>query len=295
MGELFANLRLIQQDVKDSWYFRIWVFLWVIFFVVIFVALVSLSARSDAAGKQRQILFWVENASYVEFPRFHIRFDTYDPASANETFMGSPECKLGPFSLLIQDCKGMKGTSRCFAVDTSKLFAKSDNVDLNQQRITCTIITTGFSATSNNLLAWELEEDRPFGDNSYASMWFNAKDAPGAWIMLRKAFLSSDTDEIDYGNDAVQHPVWERSLVYHTSVSTPGTYVVSTVIETFRVEHYSRVDSYNGWMAVGEIGGFAYFMIFLHTILMITFGFCFDNTSKFLKHELTGPESQPFL
>lgn len=48
------------------------------------------------------------------------------------------------------------------------------------------------------------------------------------------------------------------------------------------MRHIVEYDSYNGWMALGDIGGFAFFMMILHTMVMMCIGVCFNNDSQFL-------------
>jgi hypothetical protein len=58
--------------------------------------------------------------------------------------------------------------------------------------------------------------------------------------------------------------------------------VVSVIIESFGVEHYEQRSVYNGWMAMGDVGGFAFFLLILHTIVMLGVGVFLANDSRFL-------------
>jgi len=40
---------------------------------------------------------------------------------------------------------------------------------------------------------------------------------------------------------------------------------------------------YNGWRALGDIGGFAFALVLFQTAIMLIIGLCFYNNSSFLK------------
>jgi hypothetical protein len=86
---------------------------------------------------------------------------------------------------------------------------------------------------------------------------------------------------------------------YQSTVSFPGYYVVSTIIESFGVEHLEQRSLYNGWMAMGDVGGFAFFLLILHTIVMLGVGVFLANDSKFLHsdgHEVgSSAEQSPLI
>jgi len=121
------------------------------------------------------------------------------------------------------------------------------------------------------------------------------RNSPGAWVLLKKAYIKP-TGSINSdlaGPDGI--PVWEKSELYHSTVSTPGHYVVRTIISSFRVDHYEQTDSYNGWQAIGGIGGFAFWMVILHTIATIVVGFILSNESKFLAGSSNSSEHKPIF
>lgn len=60
------------------------------------------------------------------------------------------------------------------------------------------------------------------------------------------------------------------------------TFRVVVGIRNFFVQHTQEVDTFNGWQSVGSIGGFIFFLVILHNILMFLVGFCLANDSKFL-------------
>jgi len=278
VGELFHRLRLIGEDLKTSWYFRIWGFLWCVTLLLTFQALISLSLRSSEAERNKSLVFWIENATELEFPRFRIAFHEDE---VGQTFTSAPFCEHGKGPLLITlPCDKTLDRSKCFVVSTDGQYVQNTpEARRGASRITCTFNTTATNTTGRNVvLSWNFE------NATSPSIFFEPRASPGAWILLKK---------IEIGTTGVSH--WEKELVYHSMVSTPGSYVVSAVIDSFRVEHFDIEDTYNGFMAVGEIGGFGFFMVFLHTFLMILLGFCFDNNSKFLGAMPTTEESKPIV
>jgi len=296
MGQFVANAKLIWDDIKHSWYFRVWALVWLTLVIMSFVVLVRLSTWSVHAGKERQLLFWIENATQVEFPKFRVSLPD-DRWNKNETIVkDSFSCEHNGQNIPTRYCKGKSDYLTCAVVDTTGLFAHRENREQNRQRIRCSFETQGWHPNTNTLVAWELDEDHAIGRNAHAALWFEPRQSPGVQVNLRKAYVSYDRDELDFGKDDVEHPVWERTLVYHTTVEHKGHYNFTTFIETFMVEHLDMVDMYNGWIALGEVGGFAFFMIVLHVIVMLLVGFIFDNNSKFLStSQGSGPENTSLL
>jgi len=109
---------------------------------------------------------------------------------------------------------------------------------------------------------------------------------------LRKSYIAPLPNSV-IPKEYYSHPIWEKSSLVHNSQFTRGSYYVETIIETFRVEHREQRGFYTGYMAIGGIGGFAFWMLILHTIVMILVGFCFSKESKFLAG--SGPERRQML
>jgi len=123
--------------------------------------------------------------------------------------------------------------------------------------------------TSESLIAYELiEEIEDYGPDSGATLWI----APNmnTWVLLSKRMFD---DEEEY----------EKSVVYNSVQSEPGIYVITTVINSFRVEVVEQEYTYTGWMATADIGGFIVFLYIFHTIAMIFVGIFLSNNSTFLR------------
>jgi len=273
MGDTFARLRSIIEDLKTSWYFRIWTIVWSVCFILAFVSLIILSARSAEAGTEKDWNMWVENATKIAFPNFHFRFTHHE--ETQDVFDGSPVCvhEGTGFQLPPTTCTGItKDPTKCQAFPGEVISASNSiAAPFGDDTIKCFINTTGWIYNSTNqMMAFEIE-----GSSGYDPIDFSPRANPGAWIMLKKRVASPL-------HSKVQYPFWEKSLLYHSSVKTPGFFVVRVIIGSFRVDHWQQADNFNGWRALDTIGGFSFWMVILHTIVMVIFGIIFANNSKFL-------------
>jgi hypothetical protein len=263
--------------------------------VVAFVGLIELGSRSEESGKEKDWNTWVENATQLEFPKFRLSFDR----ESSELIVYPPTCKRAnnvvPFAL----CKGHTDYTRCFAVNTDGIVVvNSRATEFPEESITCTFATTGYNATKNQNVAWELDTlNAHLGPDRYANiLWLSPRAAPGAWVLLKKGYITRLSNDAEVFEGSRNVPIWQKSSLYHSTVSKPGFYTINTVISSFKVEHYEQVDTYNGWMAVGGIGGFAFWMLVMHGIAMIFIGFILPNESKFLKPQSSNElERRPMI
>jgi len=275
VGNTIEKIKQIGHDVAHSWYFRFWAFSWLVLSLVVFSALIILSKSSEQAAQQKDVVFWVENTTSIQFPKFHFRLDH----RGNETFINY-QCTAGPNNVPLNPvpCMGWKGfeppMNICLAFDSDSVIAYNDWTR-EDQRINCQLHTQGVGPDGNMMAAFELEGEFVFssGGNAYASVWMAPNDM--AWILLENALLQ-------VGKTSNQVQLWNRDLIYHSTVSQNNLYNVTVIMGSFFVEHYDPKDTYNGWMTLGDIGGVGFFMAVLHTIFMIMIGFFFSNTSTFL-------------
>jgi len=279
VGYTIEKIKQIGHDVAHSWYFRFWAISWLVFALVVFSALIILSKSSEAAAKQHDVVVWVENATAIQFPRIHFRFDH----RGNETFQ-TYDCYANGVYLDPYPCMSWRGfeppMNTCVAFNSEILTALNDWTR-DDVRIQCEIGSNGAGYQGNMMMAFELEGQNifSFGGNMYASIWIAPNNQ--AWVLLEKNVLQTS-------KTADQIQLWDRTLLYHSTVSTPNVYNVSVIMSSFFVRHFDPKDVYNGWMTIGDIGGVAFFMVILHTIVMIGIGIFFSNTSTFL----TGHESK---
>jgi len=80
---------------------------------------------------------------------------------------------------------------------------------------------------------------------------------------------------------------WQKDVSYHSTLSEVGVYSIYIGIGSYYARHEEQKDIYDGWMALGASGGFIYFSVILHTIIMIIVGVRLENDSAFLQ----GPDS----
>jgi len=285
MGACGENARLIVDDLKTSWYFRVWCLLWAVCAIVAFSALIILAHRSQQEIKEEEFQMWVENATEIPFPKFHFRIHTEADIPRVQNFT-SKRCTHNGAFLTTTTCAPWRGINpspeTCFAVNTDGIVAENKWEDWQDLFINCEITTAGVDADKNLLIAWELEGENvgTYGGNSFASIWIAPNDK--AWVMLEKALIQGGRKQPKWIE------VWERTLLYHSTNASPNFYNVSTIIGTFRVNHIELKDPSIGWVGAANVGGFAFFVILIHTIVMSLFGICLDNDSKFLRGNDSG-------
>jgi len=265
MGETTIQIREIIKDLRASWYFRVWAALWV-FCAVFSFAVLILDGKHATANKEHPPLeIRIENASEIRFPKFH--FLAYDNVKIeslsclrNSVRVNITSCdpKYGPFDI----CRQVEGES----------FIAYNNKSLPEGNVMifCELDTVG----NQSMIAFDIVGSGSFGPNSFTSIWLHP--TMDAMILLEKR-------EIIMDEGAPKHTQWSRDLVYRSDMFTNGVYRMNIVIGSFKIEHIKPKVIYNGWMAVGDVGGFAFFLLILHTAVMLVVGVFFENHSHFLK------------
>jgi len=272
MARTVDQVRYILYDLKYSGYFRAWAIIWFVCFVFSFSVLIMLSQRADEAGNERDIHLQVSQYTQMTFPRFHFRISNM--AIKGAAFYRK-SCTHNGAMVLTAPCQDIQGVTPsvdvCFAVTSDQIVVTPSQTD--HKTITCVMEVNGYNDT---MIAWGLEGAQAVGSNSYADIYVASNN--DAYVMVSQVNLLVNGQTIAN---------WDRSLVYHSSVAIPGHFVVKTKISSFFVSSLSRKDSYDGYRAMGDIGGFFYFMVIIHTFLMIIIGAFLSNTSKFLGGETT--------
>jgi len=266
-GETKLRVLRIINDLKSSWYFRVWLVLWILLMVVWWVALGILSDHSEKASKHKVQQYYVEHESKIRFPEFRLRFKLQPGQMLSEfnCFYGDPAVAGAtvPVGAIASLCEF---NDTCISVASQTVEACATYSPKCNDRLVCVLNVTG--AVTPFLVAWELLQGERIGFNEYAQVWIQANDA--AWVLLTK----------EVHHDKVG---WNRELVYH-SANFPNTYWgIVTIINTFNVEHYEELDLYNGWQATADIGGFIMFLLIFHTFTMFIVGVFFENDSTFLR------------
>jgi hypothetical protein len=243
--------------------------------VFVFVTVILLGARSTESGREEDWQFWFENATQVQFPGFHLRLNNADQylSTYQCTYLGQP--------LNINDCSYGGDRTKCIAVDTKNVVVKNQyhEPDTNRQ-ITCQVYTAGVNTTVDNLMmSWELD---PAGHEFVANGFYSTMIAPNnnAWVNLEKWAFSPYSGN-SLGKGETFH-IWRRRVSYHSTISNNTYYSVTSGIEHFAVQHFTQTVTYDGWMSMGDVGGFAFFLLILHSIVMLCVGIFLANDSKFL-------------
>jgi len=266
----------IRDDLKVSWYFRIWFGLWIICFLMGWVVLGMFSTFSSEADEHDYIQKWEESVNEIVFPDFHIRFKL----SPGQAVLYS-NCTINSGQTVVPTQMGICiYNDSCLHVQNEKNNIKACATWSNacDNRLVCNLTLTNVSTFVDQLVAWELDDtdEQATGDNSYSSLWIANNN--NAWVMLTKEYDVEDDEE------------WERSLLYHSTKAIDNQWIITTLINSFDVIHESTEDSfYNGWVAVADIGGFFFFLYLLHSVVMILFGFCLPKNSTFLY-----PDTKPY-
>jgi len=277
MGQVSSNFRLIIDDIKHSWYFRVWSFLWIFSVVFTFAVLILLGQTSTRAQMEPTFSFWRENVSTINFPRF--RF-----FSPNFTIEAEVQCNHNGKVLNTVACTPRHDgrqipMSHCQAVESEGEIAENKHGAFRERVISC-VLNTFNTSDRNYLISFELEGTHiaHYGANSHFNLWIGPNN--NTWVLLDKSYITYQ------GRPTLEE--WERELVYHSTVWHHGKYVVSVIINRFFVTHGEQGLKYDPWRALGEIGGFAYFLLLLHGLMMMFVGICFNNDAKILIGESGG-------
>jgi len=273
MAKTTDQIRFIIYDFKYSWYFRVWAVFWFLGLVFSFTALILLSQRSGEAGSERDFKVHINNASELTFPRIQFSISYHNPAIS----IATKTCYHSGTPIITTTCESVNGVTpgldKCFAVESDSItIYNNGRHNFNTSHIYCHINTTATHVGNNSMLVWRTERGR--GIVSDLFLRHNSQ----IWVVLRP---------VNFAIGGTHHQDWERELVYHSSVAHPGQFSVRTVIATFIETDVRRVDIYDGYRAIGDIGGFMYFMVILHTLLLIIAGAFLSNTSKFLGGEVS--------
>jgi len=281
MPETFYQVRQILHDLRHSWYFRFWGILWAVCAVIVFAILIVLAKTANQTFQQQDVRIWGENLTSIPYPSFHFRIGY---RNLNETF-SSLTCAQHHVPLTNRLCAGqtnLNSMQTCIAVNSENFTAVQNNSNFGEyfgNSIRCNISTNG--NVGNLLIAFEIEDNNTVavGPNSYAAAWI----APNqhAWVQLDKSIFTNAS-----GLNTNQ---WYRNVIYHSTISVIGQYNVSVDLGSFWVNHIEQSDIYNGFMSMGDVGGFAFFMLIIHAVLMMILGICFANTSEFLGGKSTTP------
>jgi len=265
-GQTLEQVKQIVHDVKSSWYFRFWGILWIV------GAIITLVSFSVMVATDRQVNeSWFEFQHEITIPNFHYRVDF---AAVERTFT-SMACNdsNGPIPYYpCEDTQRDGDITKCRAIHPTAP-ATADFRNHHARAINCQFTTNG-TGPEGDIMAFELEGQYIFSETDGAAdtaTWFGPNGM--LWLNMKKRIF-------EWKNIEVQ--VWDTVPIYHSTIWNPQNYNVSVVIGEFLVMYIKPKEMFSGWIVYGAIGGTAFFMLIIQTIVMIFLGICFANTSTFL-------------
>jgi len=277
MPKILNQLNSFIFDLKNAgWFFRIWIFLAAVCAIVGFTALIEISTESGTAAREKDWSVWVESVSSLTFPDFEVSVP-----NAQNAFQ-SVKCYHDSSTLVATTgCANNTALLTCIKVlgSTQTALSSSQNtIGTGSNKINCAINTVNTNPnTANSIVTFTFPGARLDGAE------ISVKPTQNAWILMRPIVIS--------GIDGNSFSAFTKQLVYHSSELVPGQYIVSLVIGSFHVIHYEQADTYNGWLAVADIGGFAYFLLIIHAFIMIVVGIFLQNNSNLLLGKSPSPTS----
>jgi len=255
------------QDLRFSWYFRLWFGLWIVCAIVAFVSFILVSDKYS--GPTFRV--FRENASEIEFPTWRFRYSGLDNAS---NFTGV-SCTQDNIPVNTSLCSGNNNMLKCIQVQQG-LMSKNHGALSTGVRVKCDINASNPDPwTIEHMIAWEIVGPKGienYGPNSYSSIWISPNE--NAWVQLTKTLFVDQKGHYTVG--------FERSLLYHSLQSNPIHWHIETIINTFEVFVYVDEGDFNGWLSYGSVGGFCFYLVMLHTLAMVGVGVVLPNTSSFL-------------
>jgi len=191
-----------------------------------------------------------------------------------KNILGNVYCMYNNLAVPTGNCADGTARAKCVQINMAGDYASRESNNLQ-----CTF-ALNVSTDADKIVGFEIVNDKEFG---LAYTWIRAN--LNAWVVLTKSIIQPKGQ-----NEFI---VWGRQLLYHSSVFTTDNWTIDIKMDHFHVAHYEENDYYTGWMAFGDIGGVAFFLVILHTIVMAVVGLCMDNNSKFLHAGEGGREFQP--
>jgi hypothetical protein len=276
MGATQRNIGVVVDDLKHSNYFRVWSFFWLVCFLTAFAGMIMIAKQAQELEREESWTLGLQEVKSMYFPDFSFRFSR--DQEANETFAGTPSCVRGGINVL----PIMSDDKRRFIITGSNIEVNNEDRNWGGHLITCKFKTNVIKG-ENQILIWEANEKHTFGSRLTQAVHFEPRQAPGVEIRLRQIHIHPmKGDKNGFHFDGKEIVAWEKDWVYHTTVYVEGEYTVTIALDSFYVRNFDEIDEYEPAMAVGSIGGFWFWMILLHTLVMVLFGFCLTNDSKFL-------------
>jgi len=269
------KFKLIIPDLIEGWYCRVWAVLMFCVFASAFSGLVVFSLDSSYNSNRLDWNMFFTIQDEVKYPAFYFR--TERNGLNDPTFLRA-NCSLDlgrtRLPLQLQQCGGefKNFTGRCLLSPNTEEVNRANRRD-GTGMIFCQFqmqVTPSLNSQDEILLFGIDGESREFRTFRHSYLFPNNMTHIGLErIEIRPMFRP-----VEYN--------WIKTVNYLSSDHSPGFYHVGVQIDSFRQIHYVQGNDDPGFVAVGDIGGFTYFLLLIHIVLMFFVGFCLPNKSKFL-------------
>jgi hypothetical protein len=261
MGNISVKFADLADDLKHSWYFRFWALFWVVCALVGFSAMILYGARSSEDEAEKGWRMWVKEENSIALPQFEFKTEQDETGNVIQT----ASCAWKDAMLIPSGpCNDTTSIQQCVKFDPTGVKLQKDDNFLN-----CVVNMTAATG-ADTLLAFRISPGSDMGHH----LWAHLQPSNRAYIDLRLSRVK--------WNSKGYHDFWSTQVDYRTSTATKYVYVAILRIESFLVFNYEKTDWYTGWMAAADIGGFAFFLVILHFIVMTFLNIFMENNSKFL-------------
>jgi len=275
----FESLRAIVDDLKHSWYFRIYALLWIVCAIVAFSALIVLSHASEENQKNPGYRVWTEFPTKLLFPNFDVFV-----RSAVEEFTGA-QCYYnygGSDNKTIPTSSCQFGWSQdyCLTVNANTTYATyptNENIPdiwIRPEALFCLFYTSYNASAAYNNDTDTILGVRIWGDKAPYFAY------PGTITDMIVSQMEISQKQRDNGNQRVQYQA--QTSVASNWVPNGARFGIMFRFLNFHVTYFEQQDLFNGWMGIGAIGGFAFFLYLLHWGVMALIGMFIANDSKYL-------------
>jgi len=271
-----SRVSLLIEDLKTSWYFRIYGLLWLVCAIVSFVGLVVLAHYSRYAQEHQQWLSWWAKDAQLNYPDFYVSLlpgeNSTDEIQSSICYFG---LRTNPQNVPITNCLTAPLT-QCLIIKASTFVALPNPAqgtffNSPETQITCDVNTKILNpAIDNSILAMGVTND------------YVKTSEPSAYL------YNGTITQISIEQNVIVskiHPKYTWYDVQSVPMSNVNPYAGYSFVVRFGnlwTQTSQETDTFNGWMGVGEIGGFFFFLYVIHSILMAFIGLCLTNDSKFL-------------
>jgi len=307
MTALTDNIRTIVDDLKSSWYFRIYAITWFICFIFGCIAFFSFVKGISANGTSfvvnsnipdaahggppsgtDSIGTWISNETSISFPDFEFFFQGDDANLFDNVVcqtgaynQGEAPPAGGLFDVTVGPCDGMD-INKCVTVLGSEFEAEYPyTVGSKAYQIDCYINAT--TATMADLVGFQITNATTIGVNAAQPEWLFPDS--GIWVLLQANEYMSSSGEV--------YNSWQQDKVYKSAHSSYGRWVVTVAIPANIVIHYFSYGaasqsfstngfSISGFVTFGAFAGFIGFLYIVHKAFMFVVGIFLENNSRFL-------------